>query len=317
MRFWFVRVGSSMGEAGGRDRALGPTVVRVLRRMHLYLGLFMVPWVLLFGLTAISFNHPGTFRSLKGRLVPPGEFQALSGFSAWDEEKLAGELVHELSEKGHKLKLEPGTSQFRGWALFSRHGETHDHMVIVGLDRGLGFLSSRPHRPLSTSPPFAGETVSLPHHNSAALAVELEPLHKRLGISEAAPLKPHPEVHPELRFVATDEAGTRWNVVHDLTTGKVDARPSSEPRRAAAIELFESLHKQHHFPPTFGPTTVWALFSDLMAATLLFWGVSGLVMAWQLRKLRYLAVSVLVVGLAVGGALASKTAQDLTFGPER
>jgi hypothetical protein len=314
MRFRFFDKEKNNSEKG---RGLGSSFSRFLRRSHLYLGLFMVPWVILFGVTAISFNHPGTFRSLKGRLVPPGEFQKLSGFTPWDEEKLASAVVSELTKRGHVMELEPGTSQFRGWALFARKGETHNHMVIVGLDRGIGFLSSRPHPPESTHPPFENETVTLEGHNSAALATQLEPLHAKLGISEASPLKPHPEVHPELRFVAKDSAGTRWNVVHDLTTGKLDARPSGEPRKAATIELFEALHTQHHFPPTFGPTTVWALFSDLMAATLLFWGASGMVMAWQLRKLRFIAVSVLAIGLAIGGVVISTTSQDLTFGPER
>src|SRR5262245_33925407 len=32
-----------------------------VRRIHLYSGLFMFPWVMLYGITALLFNHPGAF----------------------------------------------------------------------------------------------------------------------------------------------------------------------------------------------------------------------------------------------------------------
>src|SRR6476661_6325569 len=33
--------------------------MRVVRRVHLYSGLFLFPWVMLYGFTALLFNHPG------------------------------------------------------------------------------------------------------------------------------------------------------------------------------------------------------------------------------------------------------------------
>src|SRR5262245_21617562 len=32
-----------------------------VRRLHLFSGLIMLPWVLLYGVTAFLFNHPGAF----------------------------------------------------------------------------------------------------------------------------------------------------------------------------------------------------------------------------------------------------------------
>ncbi|HVJ88034.1 MAG TPA: hypothetical protein VM452_20385, partial [Caulifigura sp.] len=34
-------------------------MMRVVRRVHLYSGLFLFPWVMLYGVTALLFNHPG------------------------------------------------------------------------------------------------------------------------------------------------------------------------------------------------------------------------------------------------------------------
>ena len=35
--------------------------MRLVRRAHLYAGLFMTPWVFLYGVTAFLFNHPDVF----------------------------------------------------------------------------------------------------------------------------------------------------------------------------------------------------------------------------------------------------------------
>jgi len=295
----------------------GPRLAKWTRRIHLYLGMFMMPWVLLFGITALSFNHPSIWRNLSGRLVPPPEFRKLSGFEPWNPNVIATELVTRLKEKGTALEVEPESATFRGWAFFARPGEAGTHVVIVGLDRGVGFLSTRPTLEESQKPSFFGESITLPRYNTAELAQELEPLHQKLGIVEKAALRPHPEVHPELRFVARDDKGRRWNVVYDLSSGTLDGRPSEEGRHAPTIELLESLHTQHHFPPTFGPTTLWAIFSDLTALTIVLWAATGLAMALQLRKLRRIIIATLVVGLIAAGSIMKWTASDLSFGPER
>lgn len=292
-------------------------MLRWTRRVHLYLGMAMLPWVLLFGLTALSFNHPSIGRNLSGRLLPPDEFHRLSGFEPWKPQLIADQVVARLNEKGQHFELLPESAAFRGWAFFARPGEAGMHVVIVGLDRGIGFLSTRPHLKESLKPSFFGEVVQLPKYNTAELARALEPVHGKLGIHETAPLRAHPEIHPELRFVARDERGKAWNVVYDLSSGSLDGRPSDEGHHAAAIEIFEALHTQHHFPPTFGPTTLWAIFSDLTAVTIVLWALTGLVMALQLRRLRRVILATLLAGLLAAGGVMKWTASDLTFGPER
>lgn len=42
-------------------RPLRKRIMHVIRRGHLYLGLFLLPWVALYGATAFLFNHPSAF----------------------------------------------------------------------------------------------------------------------------------------------------------------------------------------------------------------------------------------------------------------
>ena len=37
----------------------------ILRRTHLYLGMLLIPWLLVFGLSTLIFNHPDTFKPLR------------------------------------------------------------------------------------------------------------------------------------------------------------------------------------------------------------------------------------------------------------
>jgi len=52
------------------------TVLRYLRRIHMYASLFMVPWIVLYGSTGFLFNHPTAFQPADGtrveaRSMPP------------------------------------------------------------------------------------------------------------------------------------------------------------------------------------------------------------------------------------------------------
>src|SRR5690606_6840809 len=145
----------------------------------------------------------------------------------------------------------------------------------------------------------------------------LEPIHADDLGADAAPLRPHPRIRPELRFQVRDDRGDSWNVVYDLGTGLLDGRPTQEVSSTPTIELLESLHKQHHYPPSFAASSVWALFADLTAITLLFWCLSGLLMWWQMKKLRWVGSSLLVLAVVGATLVKTSTAAEITFPPER
>ena len=42
-------------------RSAGRRVMHTIRRLHLYLGLFLLPWSILYGVTGFLFNHPTAF----------------------------------------------------------------------------------------------------------------------------------------------------------------------------------------------------------------------------------------------------------------
>src|SRR3954449_7863246 len=53
--------GADDGRTKSRARVRYNAALRLVRLAHLYAGLFMTPWVFLYGITAFLFNHPDAF----------------------------------------------------------------------------------------------------------------------------------------------------------------------------------------------------------------------------------------------------------------
>ncbi len=283
----------------------------------MYLGLLLMPWVLLFGITALSFNHPTVGRGLEGQMIPPPKLQELTGFKGWQPEVVAHEVLNRLGSEGARYNLEQGSARFAGWPLFASDAPGGKEVIILGIDRGMAILTKRDEPPQSTPAPFTGKVIELPAYRLTQLAEQLGELHAKLGIETSGPLRPHPKIHPELRFIASDSQGTNYNIVYNLSTQEVDGRKSNEARHAPFVELLESLHTQHHYPASFGPTFFWALFADFTALTLVFWAMSGLFMWWQMKKFRLLGALFLGSAVILASLVMISTSRDLTFGPER
>ncbi len=287
---------------------------RLIRRAHLYLGLLLVPWVLLFGITALSFNHPTIARGLRTESLSAQQLGRLSNFKPLNPNELAQEVTASLG-KG-EYSLVDGSPEFSGWPLFARPAPGGLEVVIVNLEGRGATLTKRLKEPGARPAPFSGEEVDLKQVDLNDIASSLEPIHERLGIKTLGPLRPHAKVHPELRFVVRSSDGHRYNAVYDLASQVVQGVNSQDPSPGPVIELLESMHKQHHYPVSGGITFVWALFLDLLACTLIFWALSGLYMWWKMKKLRLYGLLTLGLAVVLSATIMAKTAEHLSFLPQ-
>jgi hypothetical protein len=290
----------------------GPVVQRWVRRAHLYLGLLLWPFVLLFGITGLSFNHPTVGRGLQVERVAAHDVQAATGFRAWDAQRLAEDVVKQLGADGERYRLDAG-ARFAGFPLFAAPTAGGKQVVILSLSEGSASITRRLEPKAPPAPPFVEAEVQVPGYDVAQLAQQLTPLLQAHGFESQGPLRAHPEVHPELMFRVRDAAGRDWNTVYDLTTGKLSGALSDAPRQSALIALFESIHKQHHYPPHASATSWWALFADLTAATLIVWALTGLFMWWQLKRTRRTGAVVVALSLVSSVCVIGATARELSF----
>lgn len=100
-----------------------------------------------------------------------------------------------------------------------------------------------------------------------------------------------------------EAAGQRWLVSYTLANGAVAGRlaDSATVNELSTRRFLTGLHTSHGYPETFGPRWIWAVIVDIMSGIMVFWGVSGLVMWWQIKRTRRLGA--VLLGLSVVAAL--------------
>lgn len=302
---------------GSRGRPRYGAIMKVVRRVHMYLGLLLFPWILLFGISGTLFNHPQIGRDIDSRSLSGEQLSALTGFQPWDPGELARQVVEQLNAGSpSRYTLDPGTpGAFSGWPLLAAPSAGGGRQVVIlRLDDGSATVSSHPPEPEAPAPPFAGVAIDLPGHRMAAVQEQIKDLLPKIGVDAAGPLRAHPKISPELRFGMRDADGRAWNVTYNLGTGRLDGRHAGARGWPRFVEVLETLHKTHHFPVHGGVAWLWALFADITGITLVVWALSGLAMWWQMKPSRVLGALAIAAAVALAAVVMVGTASDALFG---
>ena len=115
---------------------------------------------------------------------------------------------------------------------------------------------------------------------------------------------------PELGFLL-EGGGKTGRAQYDLATGALAGRPEEAPGDPLSTRRFLTrLHMAHGFPAQIGARWGWAIAVDLMFASMIGWGITGLLMWWQMKNVRRIGLVVLAPAAAWGfvamyGALLS------------
>lgn len=278
--------------------------IKIVRRTHLYAGLFLAPWVAMYGVSGLIFNH--------GNWFAPRDCDAASkpvtiewtidatALPQWPEpDALASKVLKALNALGkdvqgaveYRLPAE-GKPRFQGGVSLQGKEDAGDS-VFLSFDRqgGKGRTSySPPERPEEQVKLETNEAEFLNATKDAILAAagKFDP---KLSTTQWSgdgdfPRLTFPVEHGSERHLAT----------YDLRNGLVSLSP--EARSMRAPDFLTSLHVSHGYPPDMKSgklRTVRAVFVDAMALLMCFWALSGIVMWLQNKQLR---LSGLMVTLA-------------------
>jgi hypothetical protein len=316
-------------------RPWGRMALHYLRRGHLYCGLLLLPWALLYGVTALLFNHPTLFSDQPTASFGREELAGTPMESLPAPAEVAEQVVAALRERTGSTAyalVQPAQARYADRFAFARvSADGTDVSILMRVDGSGGRVRSRPPPAESGEPaPFAvagrgaGEGSPRAEGGLPAGGLSIErPLTRR--IEEAVPSVlarvgfPGGAVTvtsvPDLVFLMSD-GEQLWRVNYNALSGSVagerdggaDARP-----RMSARQYLTGLHLEHGYPGRLGVSWVWAVVVDAMACVLLFWGVSGLFMWWQIKATRWPGLAVLVtsavaaawIGAGMFGVLAA------------
>ncbi len=298
-----------------RTRSAKSTFVLVTRRLHLYFGLLLLPWVLLYGVTGFLFNHPGAFSPREVRVLGAEHLAGTAFDETPDPDALAAAVVSALRAHWREETAGNGATPVFGTPrnarlsgrLFTRLEDVEPgaeglrrHTVVVDWEGGGAKVYSSPAEEPDPVAPFAvSEGLVLAEDPYAEAPARLA---SALGAIEGVPVEvDETRGLPRLSF-ALDVDGTPWNVSYGFREGDLEARQGDEEPRPLRSFLTR-LHMTHGFPVDGGPPWWWAVIVDLMALSMVGWSVTGVILWWQIKKVRAWGWISLAVSVAAAAAL--------------
>ena len=269
--------------------------VKLARRLHMYFGLVLLPFVLLYGTTALLFNHSSWmstsdyFRSssepfLAAQQDAPSEIvtqisKELStreefDFTGYDEDsvELVNEHIFDVEEDGFRYRYRFIPMEPKAFVQRTPTSEPTDSEFTVS--------------PLDFAPaPSIAQLVE---------AIEEDHNGSEARIRSAS----------DVRFVANINQ-EKWVLTCDLQTGKVTHNKFEEPRSDFNWRSYLlRLHKTRGYPRDGDSVRLgWAVAVDVMGLLMLFWGLSGIIMWWQMKPFRLTGGVLVLVGVLLCGSL--------------
>jgi hypothetical protein len=298
---------ASLAMPSTRRRPLARAIVHWTRRLHLYSGLLMFPWVLLYGLTALLFNHVELFSDREQWSFGRDDFAGTALEPIADPVADAAAVVAALNAENARGQHATYRLVDEGSALYTRdvlmaraRGPGQNHSILYDVPSGTAQVGTA-EQPATERPPFAGERLKVAGALTERVKTGLPRALARHGFS--AP-DVSVSVGPELVFLV-EGAGRVWRATYNTQTGSVNGQPSDGPGELTTRQFLTRMHLAHGYPSRPGLRWLWAAVVDAMFVSMVFWALSGLVMWWQIKAVRITGAAVVAISLGAAGFLAA------------
>jgi hypothetical protein len=329
--------------------------MHLIRRAHLYFGLFLLPWAILYGVTGFLFNHPSAFADTPTATFGPSELAGTPMESPPRPEIVAADVVKALNDRtrdGNPYTLvEPEKAKYtREFAFATVKADGTEVSLLFDVNKPGGTVRSRAATPPpikhEEKAPFAisgtntkgpqtkgsrgsgkggqrGRREGASSQVNSNAPMTPDPLHERVKLAVPVVLErtgfPGGDVTitsvPDLSFRMSDGAKV-WSVTYNALTGTVNGTSASDtpppPEPLSTRRFLTRMHTAHGYPGDTNAKWFWALVVDAMAFVMVFWGVSGIFMWWQLKGTRRSGFVVLLLSAAAATALGLGMHEFLT-----
>lgn len=284
------------------------STMKLVRRIHLYSGLFMFPWVLLYGVTGMFFNHPRWFTGDNVQTFVAAEVSENELAQLPDPDSLAKSIVASINQQLAETKdsqvvltsLRP--PQYSGDLTYTVNTEDVSHTVSINPVTGDGEIRTTNAEPETAEPvekpdPLAGIRRVEIDGNPLVLAQNAVPgVLDQLGLPSAQANTGRRAA--SLTFSA-DVDGAPVAIVYNLGNGFISTTPEDAELPMTSKSFLQRLHLSRGFAPHWNLKTLWGLMVDMMFLSMVFWGLSGLLMWWQIKRTRLLGGGFIIASLAI------------------
>ena len=309
-----------------RPRPVVRRIMQFVRRTHLYVGLFLFPWAILYGVSGFLFNHPTLFAD-----APTSSFQRadVAGTAMEDipspHDQAAAVLAALNEQKRPDSPFLLGTGE-------ARYATRDSFIATVKADRRTFFVvfdpktasgtirETTPGRTAEEPAPFATGKADAPRQRGMGMMGPMKHDHSGVKVTDSVPdrLKaaiptllqrkgfPAGEVtittSPDIKF-PVEAAGKTWTATFNPLTTSVTGTAGQDQSDLTVRGFLLRMHLTRGYPGEYNTKWFWAVGVDAIALTLCFWGLSGLFMWWQIKATRTPGLIVLLVSAAAATTL--------------
>lgn len=312
-------------KSASKGRPLTKRIMHLVRRMHLYAGLFLFPWAILYGVTGFLFNHPTFFADAPITHFNRTDVVGTPLESAPSPREQAAAVLAALNERQKPAKpyrLAKGEAHYgtRETFVATVKADARTFFVVFDPKTASGIIRETTTRATVEKAPFATGAGDAPpqrgmgmmgpmKHNPAGVQIEDSIIDR---IKSAVPMImerkgfPKGEVTvtaaPDIKF-PVEVDGQVWTATYNPLTTNVSGTAGPERSELSWRTFLLRLHLSRGYPGEVTTKWLWAVVVDAMALILCFWGVSGLFMWWQIKATRKAGLIVLALSAVAATAL--------------
>ncbi len=301
-------------------RPLRKRVMHFVRRGHMYCGLFLLPWAILYGVTGFLFNHPTAFADTPTKSFGASELAGTAFANRPSPAEYAAQVLLALPQYGaDKLPdfviVEPEQARYtRDFAFATVRTDEQEISLLFDVNSPNGTIrakqlpspSERREKPkmIAFGPRTekTGTKFRIPNALDDRLKATVPVVLERSGFASGAVTVTSV---PDLVFFAHDGTG-KWRFTYNAVTETLTGVPAdtiAAPEELSTRRFLTRLHLAHGFPHNANVKWFWAIIVDVMSFVMIFWGISGFFMWWQLKASRKWGAAVLMVSVVVATAL--------------
>ncbi|MFO0876886.1 MAG: PepSY domain-containing protein [Gemmataceae bacterium] len=308
-----------------RGRPWHRTVMHWVRRGHLYLGLFLLPWAVLYGVTGLLFNHPSLFADTPTTYFSRADVAGTPLETAPSPQEQAEAVLAALNAKKKPptpFTLGAGEARYgtRDNFVITVKADTRNFFVVYDPKTASGTIRETTARAGADKAPFATGSAEPPRqrgmgmggpmtHNHAGVRVE-DSIIERIKTSVPMIMErkgfPGGEVtvttSPDVKF-PVEADGRLWTATYNPLTTSVSGKAGSDRSETSVRTFLLRLHLSRGYPGEVTTRWLWAVGVDAIALVLSFWGVSGLFMWWQIKATRITGLVVLALSAVAATTL--------------
>ncbi|MFK7735232.1 MAG: PepSY domain-containing protein [Pirellulaceae bacterium] len=285
-----------------RRSKLVTNLLILVRRAHLYAGLFLLPWVFLYGITGAMFNHEGLLPESEFRSVPAEKLTESPLMKLPTPGQLAEAVIDQLQSDNpdHEFELhDDHGAEYNNNIIYKVQHQGQMHSVHINPVNKDAYIAIHPKETEALKNPLPDvKNVKLQDPPYSYAQNSVEDILTEAGIETDA--QPQPLGWCKLNFVAHVD-GSPSRITYVLRDGHIDASQYDGNDGMSTRAFFMRLHTTHGQPPHWNGRMYWTIILDVMAIAMVCWGATGLVMWWQIKRTRKIGavIMLLSIGCAV------------------